>query len=908
MAGKGFVRVCRKKASGEKARTYRTEGGSHPSPPASRMGKSSAKKKKANSASGEGGSKVDPDDAIFLRRAHELKDEGNRRFQAKDYTGALEIYDQGLKLCPEAHPDRAVFHSNRAACLLQLKPIIYENVVQECSLALEAHPKFGKALFRRARAYEAMGKLQLALADVSFLLQQESNNQEALELAKRLRVALGNSEGAQPDSRRSSVSVHTSPPDAATLPATPGANGASGPSGRGPTLPARPPGKKKGRTTTDSEATLRTTGEAGSSAASVTQNASQPEVAKSPGSKGLSSSAVHQDEKKVPKRKNLREESAKQSPPRSLKLIFGHDIRRAEVSGNCGFAELREVVRKRFPGLKAVLIKYQDAEGDLVTITSREELRLAEAAADEAGKSKKPATGDASAPDSGENSVHSQTAALELVRLHLVECTLEQEPPVPEDDEILEEAEADDSADEEITVDSEGALPEAQKDVSSADGGQGGESKMSKSSRKEDGQPAGEEMEIDDWLFDFAQLFRTHVGIDPDGHVDFHELGMELCSEALETAVTSEEAQPLFEAAAAKFQEVAALALFNWGNVYMCAARKRMPIEETVGKSESKHQLQAAFEWAESHYKLAGEKYEEALRIKPDFYEGVLALGQEKFESAKLQWAAAIAGGVDLKTWDSSETLSLYRFAEEKMQTAAEMWEQLEAQQQGAQADAASKIRKEQSKPDTPNDDAANAAEAADQGAAMRSQINLFWGNVLFEHSQVEYRLGLTSWKSLLDSAVEKFVAAGASNEEIEGALKNHPAVVAKESTGSSSPPVELKTSGVDSNGNLVDIVSENGHEENKPTENTLSVTGSGDPASVKGEALVEVAKGVDEEEEGHGSSDDGQSPKSTAEDGSVDIPSEGAAPKSNKEEDRSQKTSGAKPRPKSERKKPQGS
>jgi hypothetical protein len=31
---------------------------------------------------------------------------------------------------------------------------------------------------------------------------------------------------------------------------------------------------------------------------------------------------------------------------------------------------------------------------------------------------------------------------------------------------------------------------------------------------------------------------------------------MELCSEALEAAVTSEEAQLLFEAAAAKFQEV----------------------------------------------------------------------------------------------------------------------------------------------------------------------------------------------------------------------------------------------------------------------------------------------------------------------------------------------------------------
>ena len=38
---------------------------------------------------------------------------------------------------------------------------------------------------------------------------------------------------------------------------------------------------------------------------------------------------------------------------------------------------------------------------------------------------------------------------------------------------------------------------------------------------------------------------------------------MELCSEALEETVTSEEAQSLFEKAALKFQEVVALAFFN---------------------------------------------------------------------------------------------------------------------------------------------------------------------------------------------------------------------------------------------------------------------------------------------------------------------------------------------------------
>lgn len=47
---------------------------------------------------------------MFLKRAHELKDEGNRRFQAKDYVGAMDIYEQALKLTPDGHPDRAVFY------------------------------------------------------------------------------------------------------------------------------------------------------------------------------------------------------------------------------------------------------------------------------------------------------------------------------------------------------------------------------------------------------------------------------------------------------------------------------------------------------------------------------------------------------------------------------------------------------------------------------------------------------------------------------------------------------------------------------------------------------------------------------------------------------------------------------
>ncbi|RVW54829.1 Protein CLMP1 [Vitis vinifera] len=67
--------------------------------------------------------------------------------------------------------------------------------------------------------------------------------------------------------------------------------------------------------------------------------------------------------------------------------------------------------------------------------------------------------------------------------------------------------------------------------------------------------PESKKVEMGDWLFGHALLFRTHVGIDPDAHIDPHEFGMELCSDALEETVTSEEGQSLFDKAAPKFQE-----------------------------------------------------------------------------------------------------------------------------------------------------------------------------------------------------------------------------------------------------------------------------------------------------------------------------------------------------------------
>ncbi|KAI9076910.1 hypothetical protein K1719_011145 [Acacia pycnantha] len=61
-----------------------------------------------------------------------------------------------------------------------------------------------------------------------------------------------------------------------------------------------------------------------------------------------------------------------------VKLVYGEDIRFATLEVNCSVQHLRQVISNRFPRLGGVLVKYKDEEGDLVTITSDEELRWAE--------------------------------------------------------------------------------------------------------------------------------------------------------------------------------------------------------------------------------------------------------------------------------------------------------------------------------------------------------------------------------------------------------------------------------------------------------------------------------------------------------------------------------------------------
>ncbi|RAL52816.1 hypothetical protein DM860_007584 [Cuscuta australis] len=603
--------------------------------------------KKQGKDSGERTSKAfDEDTAVFINMSRELKEEGNRLFQSRDHEGAMLKYEKAIKLLPRDHIDVAYLHSNMAACYMQMGIGEFPRAIAECNLALEVAPKYSKALLKRAKCYEALNRLDLALRDVRHVLSVEPNNVTALETAGVVKRRM--EERGQTIDEDKEIK---SPP---------------------------PPENTK--------------------------------VKKKKGNKKTIKVAPSADERKVEDVKLVvEEEKISVKEEKKVKLVLGEDIRWAQLPINCTVRLARDIALDRFPNLKGALLKYRDQEGDLVTITTNDELRLAKASVDPQGS----------------------------LRLYVAEVSPDKEPAYET------------SVEEEMT-------------------------KLPDNSKKEE---SGGPICIEEWIVEFARYFKNHVGIECDSYLDIHEIGMKLYSEAMEGTVTSENAASLFDISLAKFQEMTALALFNWGNVHMSRARKRVCLKEydDDAKESVLGQVKSAYEWAHKEYEMAGRRYEESVRLKPDFYEGLLALGQQQFELAKLCWYYQIASETDLLlTMPSPEVLEMYNKAEENLERGMEMWEEMEEER----LNGLSKYEEHKAqlrdmgldgllKDITPE-------EAQEQATNMRSQIYLLWGTLLYERSVMEYKAKLPSWEECLEVAVEKFELAGASQTDIAVMIKNH--------------------------------------------------------------------------------------------------------------------------------------
>lgn len=667
-------------------------------------GKSGGSNVKQSKGNGNSPRAYDKDTAVFISMSHELKDEGNKLFQKRDHEGAMLKYDKAIKLLPRNHIDVSHLRSNMAACYMQMGLSEYPKAIHECNLALEVTPKYSKALLKRARCYEALNRLDLALRDVNSVLKMEPNNLMATEIYERLKRTI----------EQKGLTANDIPVDMVPLPES-----VEPPSTSDPTKVLKEKVQKK-KINKIEEKKVDDKNEEVKDAIEVKKNP-EPEIDATKTENKFEEEAVDKIEEKKAEDKLVVEEKitsiTDKEPTQTIKLVFGEDIRWAQIPANCSILQLREAISDRFPTSRAVLMKYRDQEGDLVTITTTEELRWAEAAADHGS-----------------------------FRLFVVEVSPEQDP-------FYEKV-------------------KRQEEMHALD---------IKQNQKMQNGNLGRNMDflnrpicIEDWIIQFAYLFKNYVGFDPDAYLDLHELGMKLYSEALEETVTSEEAQDLFNMAAEKFQEMAALALFNWGNVHMSRARKRVYFTEEASRESTLEQVKNAYDWAQKEYSVAGKKYEESLLIKPNFYEGILALGQQQFEQAKLSWYYAIGTNVNLESWPSTEVLQLYNNAEENMERGMQMWEEAE-ELRLFNLHNPNKIKAmlQKMKLDDMFTDMSED-EATEQATNMRSQINLLWGTMLYERSIMEFKLGLPVWQECLEVAVEKFELAGASPTDIAVMIKNH--------------------------------------------------------------------------------------------------------------------------------------
>ncbi|KAJ4890628.1 Octicosapeptide/Phox/Bem1p (PB1) domain-containing protein / TPR-containing protein [Raphanus sativus] len=673
----------------------------NPDPPTdSSVGGGNKSAKSFDRSASKAAATFDNDMEIFINRALELKEEGNKLFQKRDNEGAMLRYDKAVKLLPRDHVDVAFLRTGMASCYMQMGLGEYPNAINECNLALEANSRYSKALLKRARCYEALNKMDFAFRDSRIVLNMEAENVSAKEIFERVRKVLVG-RGVDVDEMEKSF-VDVQPVGAARL--------------RKIVKERLRKMKKKNNNNNNNKKNSSTDAlEEKKSNGVVVEDGEEADSRKKLEDK------VVVEEKKVSHvmDKKVIASEIDATVTRTVKLVHGDDIRWAQLPLDSCVSLVRDIIRVRFPSLKGFLIKYRDSEGDLVTITTTDELRVAASTREKLGS----------------------------FRLYVTEVSPNQEP-------VYDGVNKDEST-------------FAKGSSSVADNGSVGGDYVESSEKKASAC-------IEHWIFQFAQLFKNHVGFDSDSYLDIHNLGMKLYTEAMEDIVTGEDAQELFDIAADKFQEMAALAMFNWGNVHMSKARRQIYFPEDGSRETILEKVEAGFEWAMSEYNKAAEKYEEAVKVKSDFYEAFLALGQQQFEQAKLCWYHALRDKIDIESEASQEVLKRYNKAEESMEKGMQIWEEMEERRVNGLSDSDKhKTLLEKLGLDGVFSEASDE-DNAEKTANMTSQINLLWGSLLYERSIVEYKLGLPTWDECLEVAVEKFELAGASATDIAVMVKNH--------------------------------------------------------------------------------------------------------------------------------------
>ena len=159
-------------------------------------------------------------------------------------------------------------------------------------------------------------------------------------------------------------------------------------------------------------------------------------------------------------------------PPVTVKAIAGADVRTFVVPTMIAHKDLMSALQKKFPDVSAFTVRYSGPDGVLKPISTRHDFAAAVAAAQGGENKGKPAA--------------NLYGGLHPVRLIISELT-RLDAPACEDGTTGAEA---------------------------AEGAEGSTSGQQLA--------PNEVVEIDEWILDFAALFREHLGIDAEAHLDLH--------------------------------------------------------------------------------------------------------------------------------------------------------------------------------------------------------------------------------------------------------------------------------------------------------------------------------------------------------------------------------------------------
>ena len=104
--------------------------------------------------------------------AEDKRLKGNECMKSKDFSDAVKLYTESLKIHEEAS-----CYANRAQAYLKLKD--YQNCIRDASKSLEMNEKYVKGFFRRAMGYKALEKFEEAIEDLQSILELEPKSKQA---------------------------------------------------------------------------------------------------------------------------------------------------------------------------------------------------------------------------------------------------------------------------------------------------------------------------------------------------------------------------------------------------------------------------------------------------------------------------------------------------------------------------------------------------------------------------------------------------------------------------------------------------------------------------------------------------------------------------------------------------------